>query len=254
LILVLPACAPNLSEQVLRSAGWPKSLDSFTVAWTAEPGVDLTTDGAVVATRAYVESFLLASMADDDKYVYPGFADAVERDQPSGPPGARNLHPELGSTSPNTYIGTMTHHVLGVAHAGVDVTVSACVYTFGAAIGQAPGEYDALVGDAFVAAPGIYPMRVGLRAPSDQSAKLPPQQGPSRTPSDDVFGGWKITSLEGGFLSTVRWADYDRDRSTCIAKATGLPGSERVQPHQPSSAIDFPALPPTPGWPEKPAG
>lgn len=250
LILASSACAPNRSEPP--PAGWPESLGSFTIAWTAEPGIDLAADGAVIATRAFVESFQLATIVGDAKYEYPGFADAVEPDQPSGPPGTRNLHPELNGAKPNTYIGTVTHHVLDVARSGDDVTLTVCTYTFGAAIEQAPGEYDALVGDGFAAAPGIYPTRVGLRAPSTAEAKLSPQQGPSRAPSNDVFGDWKITSLQGGFISTVRWADYDRDRSTCIAKAAGMPGSERVKPHQPAMAADFPVLPPTPGWPAAP--
>jgi hypothetical protein len=257
LVLAVTSCTRDEPKQPPAApppAGWPTALDSFTIAWTAEPGIDLAKDGAVIAARAYVESYFLAVITENDKYLYPGFADAVEPDQTGGPPGTRSLHPEIGSSDPSIYIGTARHHVLSIARANRDVTLTACAFTYGSAIQEPDGMYSAIVGKGFAPNPGIYPMRIGLRAPTDKQSGLPPQQGPSRTPLDNVFGGWKITNLQGGFLSsTVRWADYGHDRATCIAKAVGLPGSERLYPHVPSPASDFPTLPATPGWPDKSA-
>ncbi len=213
LLLAVVACTPDTSETATPPAGWPSTLESFTIAWTAEPGVDLVTDGAVVAARAYVESSYLASITDDAKYLYPGFTDAVESNQTSGPPGTSNLQPELGTSGANVYVGTIGQRVLDVARSDREVTVSVCTFTYGAAIERPNGRYNAIVGEGFVPGPGIYPMRIGLRAPDDAQATLPAQQGPSRAPYDDVFGGWKVTSHQGGYLaSSSRWSDYDDAR------------------------------------------
>ena len=67
-------------------AGWPTDLADFTIAWTAEPGIDVMTDGAAIAARAYEESYYLAAITEDEKYLYPGFADSVEPNQPSRAP------------------------------------------------------------------------------------------------------------------------------------------------------------------------
>jgi hypothetical protein len=255
LVLAVTSCTrdePTQPPAPPPLAGWPAELNSFSFVWTAEPGINPVTDGAAIAVRAYVESYFLAIITENDKYLYPGFADAVEPNQPSPswPPGTSDLHPELGKSDPNVYIGTARHRILSIVRADRDVTLTACAFMFGSAIQQQDGGYSAIVGKGFVPSPGIYPMRIGLRAPADKQSGLPPQQGRSRTPFDNVFGGWKITNLQGGFLSsTVRWAEYDRDQATCIAKADGLPGSERLYPHVPSPASDFPTLPATPSWP-----
>lgn len=63
-----------------RASGWPTTLNDFTVVWTAEPGIDVTT-GPVVAVRAYAESYLLASITGDNRYLYPGFQQSVDPNQ-----------------------------------------------------------------------------------------------------------------------------------------------------------------------------
>ena len=186
----------------------------------------------------------------DDKYLYPGFDDAVEPNQ-SGR-GTDELHPEVGLSDPNVYIGNVRHHVLSITRSSRDVTLTACTFTYGSAIEESDGSFSAIVGEAFVPSPRIYPMRIGLRAPEEMQSTLPPQEGFSRAPFDNVFAGWKITSHQGGYLSTSRWPEYDRDRAACIAIAKGSPGSERVHPHVPSPPSDFPTLPANPGWPVKP--
>lgn len=72
------------------TAGWPESLNDFTVTWTAEPGIDLT-NGPTVVARAYLESYYLAYLTTDNKYLYPGFAQAVDANQSNGPEGTEKL-------------------------------------------------------------------------------------------------------------------------------------------------------------------
>ena len=179
------------------------------------------TDGAAIAARAYVESYFLAVITEDDGYCTQ--ASTMSRAKNS----ARHdeLHPEVGLSDPNVYIGTVRHHVLSITRSSRDVTLTACTFTYGSAIEESDGSFSAIVGEAFVPSPGIYPMRIGLRAPEDMQSKLPPQEGFSRAPFDNVFAGWKITSHQGGYLSTSRWPEYDRDRAACIAIAKGSPGA-----------------------------
>ena len=103
-VLAVAGCTPAPTEKPAppTPAGWPSELADFTIVWTAEPGIDVTTDGAAIAARAYAESYYLASITEDAKYLYPGFADSVEPNQPSpgGPPGTSELHPRLGLSDP----------------------------------------------------------------------------------------------------------------------------------------------------------
>lgn len=90
-------------------AGWPATLNDFTMVWSAEPGIDLTAPPAVVV-RAYTEAFLLGSLTGDDKYLYPGFARAVPRNKSvNDPKGTQELWPKPGhplspGSEPNWHI------------------------------------------------------------------------------------------------------------------------------------------------------
>ncbi|MDT5198826.1 MAG: hypothetical protein QOH34_348 [Mycobacterium sp.] len=257
ILVAITGCTPDVPEKEHESppAGWPTSLDSFTIAWTAEPRIDLATDKAAIAVRAYVESYYLSKITVDEKYLYPGFADAVEPDQPGGPPGTSNLHPRLGSSDPDVWYGTVRHHVLGIARSGDDVTVVACAYLYGSARKSPNSQgYTANVGIYDEPNSGIFPMRIGLRAPADGASKTPPQEGPSKAPYDNVFGGWKITNFMFDYLSQpTSWPEKNADLAACIAKADGPPESRHFTPRQPYPLSDFPTLPATPGWPAKPA-
>ena len=255
-LLAITGCTPDAPEKTPESppAGWPTSLDSFTIAWTAEPGIDLVKDGAVIAARAYVESYFLAVITENDKYLYPGFSDAVNHDQPGGPPGTSELHPRLGLSDPDVWIGTARHHVLSITRSDRDVTVTACAYLYGTAR-EIPNRdgYAANVGISYDLNSGIFPMRVGLREPSESESRSP-QEGPSKAPYDNVFGGWKITNFLFDYLSQpTSWPDKDADLAACIAKADGPPESRHFTPRQPYPLSAFPTLPATPGWPAKPA-
>ena len=258
ILVAITGCTPDAPEKTPESppAGWPTSLADFTIAWTAEPGIDLVTDAAAIAARAYVESYYLATITADEKYLYPGFKDAVEPNQPSPswPPGTSDLHPDLRSSEPHIWIGTVRHHVLSIIRSGGDATVVACAYMYGSAMELSDrGGYSANVG-TYADPSGIFPMRIGLRAPASGQAKSTAQQGTSKAPFDDVFGGWKITNFLFDYLAQpARWPEKDRDRASCIAKAEGAPESRDFKPHQPYPFSDFPTLPATPGWPAKPA-
>jgi len=258
LMLAAAGCTPRPPETPAPPppAGWPPELADFTIAWTAEPVIDLTTDRAAIAARAYAESYYLASITEDEKYLYPGFADAVEPNQPSpgGPLGTSELHPKLGFSVPTVWIGTARHRVLSITRSDGDVTVVACAYLYGTAR-EIPNRdgYAANVGISYDLNSGIFPMRIGLRAPARSESKSPAQHGPSKAPYDNVFGGWKITSFLFDYLSQpTSWPEKDADLKACIAKAEGPPESRHFIPRVPYPLSDFPRLPATPGWPAKP--
>ena len=195
LVLAVAGCTPRPSEKPAPPppAGWPTELADFTIAWTAEPGIDIVTDGAAIAARAYEESYYLAAITENETYLYPGFADVSNPTSPGGPPGTSNLHPKLGDSDPAVWIGTARHHVLSITRSDRDVTLTACAYLYGSAR-EIPNRdgYAANVGSDYELNSGIFPLRIGLRAPVKTESDVPPQAGPSRTPSDDVFGGWRI--------------------------------------------------------------
>ena len=258
-VLAVAGCTPAPTEKPAPAppAGWPSELADFTIVWTAEPGIDVTTDGAAIAARAYAESYYLASITEDAKYFYPGFADSVEPNQPSpgGPPGTSELHPRLGLSDPAVWIGTARHRVLSIIRSAGDVTVVACAYLYGAArkIPNRDG-YAANVGTSYDLNSGIFPMRIGLRAPTGSESKSPVQEGPSKTPSDNVFSGWRITSFLFDYLSQpTSWPEKDADLATCVAKADSPPESRHFIPLAPYPLSDFPMLPAAPGWPARPA-
>lgn len=257
MLLAIIGCSraePDRPVQPAASPGWPPSLDAFSFAWTAEPGIDLVSDGAVVAARAYTESYYLAQITGDDKYLYPGFADSVDENQTQigAPEGTSSLWPE--TTSSSVWIGTARHHVLGVSRSGDDVAVTACALLFGAAIERENGKYNAVVGDYASPAPGVYPMRIGLHAPEQIDSNTAPQQGPARAASNDAFDGWRVTSHQSDYLTSERWDDFDRDQARCMQIAAKEPGVDRGDPTKPYLASDFPMAPAVPGWPHNADG
>lgn len=82
-------------------AGWPAALNDFTFAWTAEPGIDVTA-GPAVPVRAYTESYLLASIMGDNRYLYPGFQQSVDPNQSINHPiGTQSLWPKTNAPNNN---------------------------------------------------------------------------------------------------------------------------------------------------------
>jgi hypothetical protein len=255
LALVVASCTRNEPKQTPPPppAGWPADLPEFTFVWTAEPGVDLVKDGAAIAARAYTESYYLASITENEKYLYPGFPDAVEPDQPGGAPDKRELHPELGYAEPSVWVGTLRHHVLNIDRSDRGVLLTACAYMYGTAQ-PVPNseEYTANLGAEYDLNSGIYPMRIGLRAPSDSGSQSPTQQGPAKAPYNNVFGGWKVTSFLSDYMTdTESWTEKDSILAACVAKAEGSPESRHFIPRRLYPRSNFPTLPAIPGWPDK---
>ncbi|BBZ73657.1 hypothetical protein MPRS_47500 [Mycobacterium paraseoulense] len=228
--------------------GWPPTLNDFSVVWSAEPGIDLTTGPAVVV-RAYTESYLLASVTGDEKFLYPGFGQSVDPNKSiDNPTGSRFRWPKTDRRPENPWVGTEQAHILSIATSGRDVTVVACEYLFGTAqphgrgytpnIGQPPPDS------------GIDPMRITMTAPAATGPQMPAQQGPAKAPSTDVFGGWRITSHQGGYFAEYglasEWPGIAQDTDACRAKAPPHPELVRGGEYPRS---DFPTLPPSPGWP-----
>ncbi|BAN33299.1 hypothetical protein MAH_4225 [Mycobacterium avium subsp. hominissuis TH135] len=227
-------------------AGWPAALNDFTFVWTAEPGIDVTT-GPAVAMRAYTESYLLASIMGDNRYLYPGFQQSVDPNQSINHPiGTQSLWPKTNAPQ-QQWIGTVQVHILSVATADRDVTVVACEYTFGTAQ-PARNGYEPNIGKPPPYS-GIDPLRITMKAPAKPGPESP-QRGPARSPSVDVFNGWRITSHQGGYFARIgvgdEWPNAIEDRNTCLAKAPQHPDLQRGGEYP---RTDFPTLPPSPGWP-----
>lgn len=227
-------------------AGWPAALNDFTFVWASEPGIDVTT-GPVVAARAYTESYMLASIMGDNKYLYPGFQQSVDPNQSiDHPTGTQFLWPKTDAPQ-QPWVGTDQVYVSSVTTSGRDVTVVACEYTFGTAQ-PARNGYEPNMG---MPPPysGIDPMRITMTAPVKPAPQFP-QQGPARTPSVDVFNGWRITSHQGGYFARSgvgdEWPSAIEDRNTCLAKAPQHPELQRGG-NYPRTV--FPTQPPSPGWP-----
>lgn len=229
-----------------RASGWPTTLNDFTVVWTAEPGIDVTT-GPVVAVRAYAESYLLASITGDDRYLYPGFQQSVDPNQSiDHPTGTQFLWPKL-DTREHPWVGTDQVHISSVTTSGRDVTVLACEYTFGTAQLARDGY------EPNIALPpprsGISSMRITMTAPAKPAPQFP-RLGPARAPSVDVFNGWRITSHQGGYFAETgigdEWPNVIEDENTCIAKAPQHPDLKRGGRYPRG---DFPTQPASPGWP-----
>jgi hypothetical protein len=226
-------------------AGWPEELRNFSIVWTGEQGIDLVA-GPAVPVRAYIESFLLGELTGDEKYLYPGFADAVEEKWGPG-----------GSAAPEPWVGTATNHLLSLERSGSDVTAIGCMYTYNAASPHGDDEYEAQAVPPGAPEAGIIAFKVTLSAPSQSSGPGEPQKGPARTPFDDVFGGYKVTGYFGGYFSAKGadsiWSEYQQATADCIAKAPDPLERRKYLSSNYVSRSEFPTLPAAPGWPAKPA-
>jgi hypothetical protein len=241
LVLLLVSGCPQRSVAPLPPpAGWPIALDKFSMVWSAEPGIDLTKAPAV-AVRAYVESFYLAKLAGDDKYLYPGFRQAVDHQS--------DLWPKTDDPAKNQWVGTAQDRILTIINSGRELTAKICVYLYSTAVAEHANEYAALVGAPGEPYPGIYPMQVVMAAPAEGEGGrvLQPQTGPARTPHDDVFNGWRITSQQGNYFTATGSPQVDLE--LCAAKAPDSPErrAELASDYHPRS--DFPTRPAYPGWP-----
>jgi hypothetical protein len=241
LVLISSGCRSD-APQDAAPAGWPEDLRNFSIVWTGDAGVDLVT-GPAVPVRAYIESFLLGELTGDQKYFYPGFADAV----------AEELRP--GSSSAKQWVGTVTNHLLSLNRSDSDVTATGCMYTYTAASPRGE-EYEAQAVPPGAPEAGITAFKVTLSAPSEPSSS-DPQEGPARTPVTDVFGGYTVTGYDGGYFGAQGadpiWPEYQRTTDECVANAPDPLERRKYLSTNYLPRSEFATLPPAPGWPTEPA-
>lgn len=253
-VVLLAGCGSGrpspASSPVATAAGWPEALDDFTMVWTAEPAIDVTRWPAVVA-RAYTESYLLATIMGQEKYLYPGFDQAIDPTAPQGHrANTRYLRPTVAHSIGALWVGSEQAHILSVTTSGRAVAVVICEYMFGNAEPGPLGQFR-----THVAVPppyaGVEESRITMTAPAQPEPQMPDQRGPARAPTVDVFNGWKVNSHEGGYFATVdmppEWPDWQADREACVGRAPPhhddlIRGGEYPRSY-------FPTLPAVPGWP-----
>jgi hypothetical protein len=241
-VLVTAGCRSETPEQSA-AAGWPEDFRNFSIVWTAASGIDLVT-GPAVPVRAYLESFLLAALAGDEKYVYPGFDDAAEE---RWRPGESSV-----IESP---VGTMTNHLLSLDRSGGDVTAIGCNYSYHVASPK-DDEYEAWAVPPGTPEAGIIAFKVTMSAPTESTVPSDPQEGPERTPFDDVFGGYQVTGYFGGYVSAKGadpvWPENQQATADCIAQAPDPLERRKYLSTNYLSRSEFQTLAPSPGWPAKP--
>ncbi|MCV7160536.1 hypothetical protein [Mycolicibacterium brisbanense] len=243
-ILASAACAPGRIPDP-SPAGWPEDYRDFTIVWTGEQGIDLV-NGSAVVVRAYLESVQLVEMTGDQKYAYPGFADAVDEE----------LRPANSEPEDRPWVGTQRNHILSVTRSGDTITADGCMYTYRVASLDSNGRYEPRAYPTKEPDGGMSAFRVTLRAPSDSANGHQSEVGPARTPFDDVFGQYRVTAYWGGyFRSRAGSGDgqvLQHITDACVAAAPD-PFEQRLRliSSFPPRA-ELPTLPPYPGWPAKP--
>jgi hypothetical protein len=253
-LMCLGACDAGDHTSAKPLAGWPHAFDAFTIVWSADPGIELTT-GPAVAVRAYEEAYQLANLTGDDAYLYPGFAQAVGQHQAGD--NDRHLWPNTASPATSPWVGTQHNRILSITRSDQDITVLGCMYTYAAGM-QDPGDQDKRYiaqdgGRHSTADAGIEPLRITMKAPSGSESALSPQTGPARTPSTDVFGGYRITSNMGGYFVpgglVSDWPDQQTTLSICVSQAPDPLQRRQFFTANFHAREDFPAAAPAPGWP-----
>lgn len=247
-VFLISACTSS-KQDPQPPAGWPKGFEDFTIQWSAEPGIDLV-NGPAVAARAYLESFQLATLTADEKYLYPGFADAVGP-KPSDSSKAQ-MWPHVDGKPKEPWVGTQRNHILSITQSDNQIKVVGCMYTYSVGYQDSDGKYSAKAYPPGGQDAGIAPLGVVMTAPS-ATEKQGAQQGPARTPSDDVFGGYQVTGRVSGLFSSSGevsgMPDFQQTLHTCVEKAPDPLDRRNFFTSKFHPRSDFPTSPPTPGWP-----
>ncbi|MFJ9366438.1 hypothetical protein ACIRRA_18755 [Nocardia sp. NPDC101769] len=250
----------------------PDELE-FSFRWSAEPGIGLTSDAAIIA-RAYMESAFISyrtdrhgwPMAMPSKYSYPGYAAAspetgdhyIRGDGLSmaylEPPSTRTVgtfyaqllelktddstQPGVPQTTPPTWNATM------------------CVWVDGLDLKSSPADKDPFNGQyhPFVNVSGAGTLPDGGRTvrltmqqpPSGQPTRLSAGEGPARYPTTDVFGDWKITEAK----MTDPGTNSPGEQNLCADRPDNpVPAALRGRDSRTESDVPAPTLDPYPGWP-----
>jgi hypothetical protein len=227
---------------------WGGLLSDLRYQWDGEPGIDIVT-GAAVPVRAYIESRWLAGFMGGLDYAYPGFTRAVPPDPPDAGWG---LRPNVNHTLSNALIGNSKYHILSLSRSADTITAAVCDYDYSVARELDDGKFESVARRSGWQPKGIHVERITLAAPSAESSPLPPQAGPSASPSVDVFGDWRITGYlfstsQPGF--NTQWPTFDAELAKCVEKAPDPPGRRAFLTEGEHPRSDFPTSPASPGWP-----
>ncbi|MET0901233.1 MAG: hypothetical protein ABWY45_25235 [Mycobacterium sp.] len=231
---------------------WPAVYSELSFVWSAERGIDLLTGPAVVV-RAFFESTMIASYAGSNDYLYPGFDHAVPIDEDAAEPGSFNLWPEISFPTTTPRVGILRDHILRITDYATTTHAITCHWTSGVGRRQPSGRYVSGSQEPDRDA-GVSAMRFSLLPPpSGASTALPPQEGPSKFPVEDVFGGWKIIGELNDSTPPATldrdWPEYRQDLEACITKAPESADRRIFLTTGEHPRSDFPTLPPFPGWP-----
>ncbi len=225
-------------------------MADVSAVWSAEPGIDLLTGPAVIV-RAYVESHALATAMGTDDVVYPGFTRAVLSPAETGEvPGIP--WPEATGPLPYPLVGTEREHILRIDRADREVTAMVCSYSrYTASYDLGNGNYGPYPGGGDD--DGVVAMQLTMTAPATSSNPLPPQRGPSRAPSDDVFGKWRIDSRRLDLITAEpEWPTATEDLQACRDRAPDPVERRKFLRQGEHPRSDYPTLPAYPGWPAAP--
>ena len=240
--------APSPSAAPAPTGPWTGLLADYRVVWSAEPGIDLLTEPAVVV-RAYEESAIGGLTSGSADFLYPGFDHAVPRDAP--PPAPKWPVAEKPAAYPQ--VGTDRYHILRIEPSGANVIVVYCDWAYGIAEDLGGGKYGAHSPSEPPAYDGVFAGWFLLTPPPNGSTPLPPQKGPAPAPADDVFGGWRVAQrlpgLPGDTRVPAEWPTMIDDVNTCEATAPDPPERRLSLTHGTHARSDFPTLPAFPGWP-----
>lgn len=214
-------------------ANWPVQAEQFRFHWSASSGIDLTT-GPTVALRAYIESYLLVRIADNESAVYPGFADATpenvsEHDDPNRQLELADVRPSPQTTDSadrgkRITAGYQPTHVLRLEPRGGSYRATVCLglYSVYQTIKNKPDTYisvlaDSTTGQAMYAAEGrpyeggidVWTVELTDKDPRrvSQPAPIGPQVGPLPAPMANVFGNWFITGRSSGLWGLLGAAE-----------------------------------------------
>jgi len=227
---------------------WTGLLADYRVVWSAEPGIDLLTGPAVVV-RAYEESSIGGLTSGSADFLYPGFDHAAPRD--AAPPAPK--WPVAEKPTPYPLVGTDRDHILRIDPSGDNVIAVYCNWGYGIAEDLGGGKYGAHSPSTPPGYDAVGAIWLMLSPPPSGYSPLPPQKGPAPAPADDVFGGWRVTQrlpvLPGDTRVPAEWPTMIDDVNTCVATAPDPPDRRLFLTHGTHPRSDFPALPPSPGWP-----
>ena len=258
-----PRAPTTSTSAVVGFPNWPPLANGLRFHWSAEPGIDLLA-GSSVAIRAYLESYLLATVFNSLDAVYPGFWRAVRAEKENADvllgnspvPGVDVYVPtEHGPYRNKPWYGTVFLHLLRVEPTETGLSARVCYTLQGLYLVTPEGKYEPSMPEG--ATPRLVVKRVdiqdnvgsgGVGAPPDPVAA---QRGPMPAPVDDVFGGWVVL----GANSLPVWAGQD-GKATLDPETDALESRCRQDMQTPGLQLPPPVLDnppaivaPVPGWP-----